>query len=82
MPRFVLIGSASTETIIDAPDAETAAREWGQFQKEHQRARRGPMTLRLLFDPPVILDANGKQHEVKNVTSKRSQLCRVSTESS
>ena len=80
MPRFILIGSASTETIIDAPDAETAARKWGQFQKEHQTGRRGPMRLRLLFDPPVILDADGQQYEVENVTSKRSQLCRASTE--
>lgn len=79
MPRFILIGSASTETIIDAPDAETAAREWGQFQKEHQRGRRGPMTLRLLFDPPIILDHAGQQYEVDGVTSKRNRPCQAAS---
>ena len=77
MPRFVLIGSASTETIINAPDAKTAAEEWGAFQKQHQKGRRGPMTVRLLYDPPIIIDTDGRQCEVDGVTSKRNRPCQV-----
>ena len=80
--RFTLIGTASTEYVVEADTPEAAAQAWGQFQREHQRARRGNMTLRLLFDPPIILDADGNQCEVENVTSKRNKLCRVSTAAS